>query len=154
MNKKFRGSTGESAIKTGCHVVFQRSTAVLRTTFYTPTEPRATGQLRDRQLAVVVTCPCVGGPCALPLVRFCLCKTCGVLDGLTAAAHQNVRYSSSTPERPLWQQHTKTSARTTYHSCRKCNIFFYINMIIKRLLYIRQSDASTTKLAIGTRTAL
>ena len=89
--KDCRGSTGESAIRTGCHVVFRRSTAVLRTTSDTPTEARTTGQLRDRQLAVVVTCLCVGGPCALPLVRSCLSKTCGVLDGLTAAAHQNVR---------------------------------------------------------------
>ncbi len=46
-----------------CHVVFRRSTAVLRTTSDTPTEARTTGQLRDRQLAVVVTCLCVGGPC-------------------------------------------------------------------------------------------
>ena len=46
--------------------------------------------LRDRQLAVVVTCLCVGGPCALPLVCSCLSQTCGVLDGLTAAARQNV----------------------------------------------------------------
>ena len=52
------------------------------------------------------------------------------------------------------QQHTGTSARTTYHSCRKCNIFLFINMNIKRSLYIGQSDASTTKLANGTRTAL
>ena len=89
--KKFRGSTGESATRTGCHVVFRRSTAVPRTTSDTPTEARTTGQFRDRQLAVVVTCLCVGGPCALPLVRSCLCKTCGVLDGLAAAAHQNVR---------------------------------------------------------------
>ena len=65
--------------------------STIRTTSYTPTEARTTGQLRDRQLAVVVTCLCVGGPCALPLVRVCLRKTCGVLDGLTAAAHQNVR---------------------------------------------------------------
>ena len=72
-----------------CHVVFRRSTAVLRTTSDTPTEARTTGELRDRQLAVVVTCLCVGGPCALPLVGSCLGKTCGVLDGLTAAAHQN-----------------------------------------------------------------
>ena len=89
--KEFRGSTGESATRTGCHVFFRRSTAVLRTTSDTPTEARTTGQLRDRQLAVVVTCLCVGGPCALPLVRSCLSKTCGVLDGLRAAAHQNVR---------------------------------------------------------------
>ena len=72
-------------------MVFRRSTAVLRTTSYTPTEAWTTGQLRDRQLAVVVTGLCVGGGCALPLVRFCLCKICGVLDGLKAAAHQNVR---------------------------------------------------------------
>ena len=72
-------------------VVFRRSTAVLRTTSDTPTEARTAGQLRDGQLAVVVTCLCVGGPCALPLVGSCLGKTCGVLDGLTAAAHQNVR---------------------------------------------------------------
>ena len=52
------------------------------------------------------------------------------------------------------QQHTRTSARTTYHSYRKCNIFFFINMNIKRLLYIGQSDACTTKLANSTRTAL
>ena len=92
MNYKFRGSTSESASRMGCHVVFGLSTAaVLRTTSYAPTKAQTTGQLRDRQLAVVVTCLCVGGPCALPLVRFCLCKTCGVLDGLTAAAHQNVR---------------------------------------------------------------
>ena len=57
---------------------------VLRTTSDTPTEARTTGELRDRQLAVVVTCLCVGGPCALPLVGCCLGKTCGVLDGLTA----------------------------------------------------------------------
>ena len=88
---KFRGSTGESATRTKCHVFFRRPTAVLRTTSDTPTEARTTCQLRDLQLAVVVTCLCVGGPCALPLVRSCLCKTCGVLDGLTAAAHQNVR---------------------------------------------------------------
>ena len=31
------------------------------------------------------------------------------------------------------QQHTRTSARTTYHSYRKSNIFFFINMNIKRL---------------------
>ena len=53
-----------------------------------------------------------------------------------------------------WQQHTRTSARTTYHSYRKCNIFFFINMNIKLLLYIGQSDACKTKLANGTRTAL
>ena len=87
----FGGSTGESATRTGCHVVFRRSTAVLRTTSNTPTEARTTGQLHDRQLAVVVTCLCVGGPCALPLVGSCLGKTCGVLNGLTAAGHQNVR---------------------------------------------------------------
>ena len=52
------------------------------------------------------------------------------------------------------QQHTRLSARTTYHSCRKCNIFFFINMNIKRLLYIGQSDTCTTKLANATRTAL
>ena len=86
----FRGSTGDSATRTGCHVFFRRSTAVLRTTSDTPTEARTTGQLRDRQLAGVVTCFCVGGPCALPLVCACLGKTCGVLDDLTAAAHQNV----------------------------------------------------------------
>ena len=85
----FGGSTGEPATRTGCHVVFRRSTAVLRTTSDTPTEARTTGQLRDRHLAVVVTCLCVWGPCALPLVGSCLGKTCGVLDGLTAAAHQN-----------------------------------------------------------------
>ena len=101
MNKKMLGSTGKSATRTGCHVVFRRSTAILRTTYYTPTEARTIGQLRDRQLAAVVTCLCVGGPCALPLVCFCLCKTCGVFHGLTAEAHQNVRYGSSTPERPL-----------------------------------------------------
>ena len=78
------------------HVVFRRSTAVLRTTCDTPTEARTTGQLRDRQLAVVVTCLCVGGPCALTLVGSGLGKTCGVFDGLTAAAHQNVgRYDVS-----------------------------------------------------------
>ena len=87
----FGGSTGESATRTGCHVVFRRSTAVQRTTSDTPTEARTTGKLHDRQLAVVVTCLCVGGPCALPLVGSCLGKTCGVLDGLTAAAHQTVR---------------------------------------------------------------
>ena len=70
---------------------FSTITAVLRTTSDTPTEARTTGELRDRQLAVVVTGLCVGGPCALPLVCSCLGKTCGVLDGLTAAAHQNVR---------------------------------------------------------------
>ena len=92
MNIKLQGCTGESATRTGCHVVFRQSTAaVLRTTSYTPTEARTTRQSRYRQLAVVVTCLYVGAPCALPLVRFCLCKTCGVLDGLTAAAHQNVR---------------------------------------------------------------
>ena len=89
--EKFRGSTGESATRTKCHVVFRRSTVVIRTTSDTPTEARTTGQLRDRQLAVVVTCLGVGGPRTLPLVRSCLCKTCGVLDGLTAEAHQNVR---------------------------------------------------------------
>ena len=52
------------------------------------------------------------------------------------------------------QQHTRTSARTTYHSYRKCNIFFSINMNMKKLLYIGKIDASTTKLANGTRTAL
>ena len=88
---KFRGSTGDFATRTKCHVVFRRSTAVLRPISDTPTEARTTGQLRDLQLAVVVTCLCVGGPCALPVVRSCLCKTCGVLHGLTAAAHQNVR---------------------------------------------------------------
>ena len=88
--KKFRGSTFESATRTKCHMIFRRST-VLPTTSDTPTEARTTGQLRDRQLAVVVTCLCVGGPYALRLVRSCLCKTCGVLDGLAAAAHQNVR---------------------------------------------------------------
>ena len=85
------GSTGESATRPGCHVFFRRSTAVLRTTSNTPTAARTTGQLRDRQLSVVVTCLCVGGPCVLPLVGSCLGKTCGVLKGLTAAAHQNVR---------------------------------------------------------------
>ena len=35
--------------------------------------------------------PLCWGPFALPLVGSCLGKTCGVLDGLTAAAHQNVR---------------------------------------------------------------
>ena len=64
----FGGSSSESATRTGCKVVFRRSTAVLRTTSDTPTEARTTGELRDRQLAVVVTCLCVGGPCALPLV--------------------------------------------------------------------------------------
>ena len=52
------------------------------------------------------------------------------------------------------QQHTRTSARTAFHSYRKCNIFFSININIKRLLYSGQSDACTTKLANGTRTAL
>ena len=52
------------------------------------------------------------------------------------------------------QQHTRTSARTTYYTYRKCNIFFSINMNIKQLVYIGQSDACTTKLANGTRTAL
>ena len=52
------------------------------------------------------------------------------------------------------QQQTRTSARTTYHSDRKCNIFLFINMNIKRLLHIGQRDASTTILANGTRTAL
>ena len=89
--KTFQGFTGESATRTKCYVVFRRSTAVLRTTSDTPTEARTTGQLRDLQLAMVVTCLCVGGPCALPLVRSCSCKTRGALDGLTAAAHQNVR---------------------------------------------------------------
>ena len=89
--KKFRGSTGEFATRTKCHVVFRRSTAVLLTISDTPTEARTTGQLHDLQLAVVVTCLYVGGLCALPLVRSCLCKPCGVLDGPTAAAHQNVR---------------------------------------------------------------
>ena len=65
--------------------------AVLRTTSDTPTEARTTGQLRDRQLAVVVACLCIGGSCALPLFRSCLFKTCGVLDGLAATAHQNIR---------------------------------------------------------------
>ena len=88
--KKFRGLLASLATRTKCHVHFRRSTAV-RTTSDTPTEARTTGQLRDRQLAVVVTCLCVGGPCALPLVRSCLCKTCGMLDGLAAAAHRNVR---------------------------------------------------------------
>ena len=101
---KFRGSAGESATRTKYHVVFRRSTAVLRTTSDTPTEARTTGQLRDLQLAVVVTYLCVGAPCALPLVHSCLCKTYGVLDGLTAAAHQNVRSYE-------------------YHSYRKCNFF-------------------------------
>ena len=46
-----------------CHVVFRRSTAVvLRTTSDTRTETRTIGKTRDRQLAVVVTCLCVGGP--------------------------------------------------------------------------------------------
>ena len=102
--KKFRGSTGEFATRTKCHVVFRRYTAVLRTTSDTPTKARTTGQLRDLQLAVVVTCLCVGGPCALPLVRFCSCKTCGVLDGRTAAEHKNVRSYDD-------------------RSYRKCNIF-------------------------------
>ena len=86
---KIGRSTGESATRTGCRVVFRRSTAVPRTTSDTPTEARTTGELRDRQLAVVVTCLCAGGPCALPLVDSCLDETCGVLDDLTAAAHQN-----------------------------------------------------------------
>ena len=54
------------------------------TTSDTPTEARTTGEIRDRQLAVVVTCLCLGGPYALPLDGSCLGKTCGVLDGLTA----------------------------------------------------------------------
>ena len=89
--KNFRASTCESGTK--CHVGFrQQSTAIiLRTTSDTPTEARNTGQLRDRQLAVVVACLCIGGSCALPLVLSCLCKTCGVLDGLAATAHQNIR---------------------------------------------------------------
>ena len=91
MNEQFRRFTGESATRTGCHVVFRRSTVVLRTTSYLPPEARTTGQLRNQQLAVVVTCLCVGGPCALPLVRSCSCERYGVLDGLMAAAHQNVR---------------------------------------------------------------
>ena len=69
---------------------FRRSTAV-RTTSDTPTEARTTGQLRNRQQDVVVACLCVGSLFALPFVRSCLYKTCGVLDGLAAAAHRNVR---------------------------------------------------------------
>ena len=87
--KKIWGGLLASLPPERCHVVFRRFTAVLRTTSDTSTEARTTGELRDRQLAVVVTCLSVGGPCALPLVGSCLGKTCGVLDGLTAAAHQN-----------------------------------------------------------------
>ena len=32
------------------------------------------------------------------------------------------------------QQHTRTSARATYHSYRNCNLFFFFEMNIKRLL--------------------
>ena len=90
-----------------CHVVFRRSPAVLRTTSDTPTEARTTGQLRDRQLAVVVTCLCVGGPCALPFVGSCLGKTCGVLDGLTTPES----------ERPLVRRIILTG--------NKCNMTWY-----------------------------
>ena len=90
-----------------CHVVFRRSTAVLRTTFDSPTEARTTGELRDRQLAVVVTCLCVGGPCALPVVGSCLGKTCGVLDGLTEPES----------ERPLVRRIILTG--------KKCNTWFF-----------------------------
>ena len=119
-------------------MVCRRSTAV-RTTCDTPTEARTTGQLRDRQLAVGVTRLCAGGPCALPLVRSCLCKTCSVPDGLAAPAHRNVR----SYDVPFLQE-----------TCRKHIMFLLINMNIKRSLYIKQSDASTTKLENGTRTAL
>ena len=82
------------------------------------------------------TCLCIGSPGALPLVGSCLGKTCGVLDGLTVAAHQN-----------------QNSYDVSFLR-RKRTIFFSINMKIKRLLYMGQSDACTTKLANGTRTAL
>ena len=88
-NKYILGGLLASLPPQRCYVIFRRSTAVLRTTSDTPTEARTTGELRDRQLAVVVTCLCVGGPCALPLAGSCLGKTCGVLHGLTAATHQN-----------------------------------------------------------------
>ena len=123
-----------------CHVVFRRSTSVLRTTSDTLTEARTTGQLRDRQLAVVVTCLCIRGPRALPLVGSCLGKTCGVFDGLTASAHQNVRSYDVSFLQEI--------------NVIRPGIFFSINMNIKRLLYIGQSDACTTKLANGTRAAL
>ena len=74
---------------------------------------------------------CVGGPCALPLVRSCLSRTCGVLDGLAAAAHQNAR-----------SYDVSSSQEMSYLA-----FFFFDNMNIKRSLHIGQSDASTTKLA-------
>ena len=40
------------------------------------------------------------------------------------------------------QQHTETSACTTYRSYSKCNSFVSINMNLKRSLYVGQSDAS------------
>ena len=68
-------------------------------------------------------------PCTL--VRSCLRKTYRVLDGL--AAHQNVRsYDVS--------------------FLQEIYLFSCFNMKLKRSLYIGQSDASTTKLANGTRT--
>ena len=54
-------------------------------------------------------------------------------------------HGSSTPERPLVRRIILTG---------KYNIFFFINMNMKQLLYIGQSDACTTKLANGTHTAL
>ena len=54
-------------------------------------------------------------------------------------------HGSSTPERSL--------IRCIILAGNK-RIFFFISMNIKQLLYVGQSDACTTKLANGARTAL
>ena len=59
----------------------------LRATSDTPTEEPTTGQLRDRQLAMVITCLRAVGPCAL---QSCSRKNCLVLDGFAAAAQKNM----------------------------------------------------------------
>ena len=86
---KFWGATGESATTTmprGFLTIYSSTTNEFRYTHRSTDYRRIT---RDRRLAVVVTCLCVGGACALPLDDSCLGITCGVLDGLTAATHQN-----------------------------------------------------------------
>ena len=88
---------------------------------------------RDRQLAVVVTCLCVGGSCALHS------RSLLFMQNLRCA-----RWSSSTPERPI-ERRTILTGNV---------VFFCINTNTKRSKYIGQSDATTTKLAKGSHTAL
>ena len=82
-----QGSTREFAGRTKFHVIFRRSTDDFPYT-HQSTDCRP---IARSTAGIVVTCLCVGGSCALPLARSCLCKTCRVFDGLAAAARQNAR---------------------------------------------------------------